>query len=468
MVRFYNPFEDSHRFTASYEVPDVAGFQQMAVTGFLGTSDQRTDQDRFATATTGRSVDRSDVSANDFHIKGSAKRGVANARIELGVDVNGRYGLEALDITQASTRPAPSCARRGPCLSRTHGASTRDSICKPKPRSRHGRESPAAFAWTGSPHGTSAASLAIVPRPTPRAPGSARSRWGRSRRWASPRSVPGVRNPSLSDRYFRGPSGRGFITGNPDLQPETSLQLDFAARYTLARTQIAAYCTNTNQRFNRALPDANRLLLLSQPWAGPPSGIELEARTDVGRGYSLELSGQVSRGVALDDGAAWMTSRPRASQRWARKEFGTRGYAQCASRSLRRIRPGPSEVGAPGSTIVEVGGGWRVAPPLELRGTVRNLLNDTYYASPDPRWVCAPGAPRALPQWWSSSDQVRADVLPRSLAEPQNSTQTRQAGSSRVQRGCASDRRASFRSLARTATALSNRRCAAAVLARQT
>ena len=29
----------------------------------------------------------------------------------------------------------------------------------------------------------------------------------------------GFRDPLLSDRYFRGPSGRGFITGNPDLDP---------------------------------------------------------------------------------------------------------------------------------------------------------------------------------------------------------------------------------------------------------
>ncbi len=79
-VRFFYPFENSHRFTTSYEVPDVAGFRQMAFTGFLGTYEQRTDQDRFATATTGRSIERADVSANDFHVKGSAERLLGPAR----------------------------------------------------------------------------------------------------------------------------------------------------------------------------------------------------------------------------------------------------------------------------------------------------------------------------------------------------------------------------------------------------
>ena len=95
-VRFFYPFENSHRFTSSYEVPNVAGFRQIAFTGFLGTYEQRTDQDRFATATTGRSIERADVSANDFHVKGSAERLLGRARVEFGVDLNGRYGLEAL------------------------------------------------------------------------------------------------------------------------------------------------------------------------------------------------------------------------------------------------------------------------------------------------------------------------------------------------------------------------------------
>ena len=41
----------------------------------------------------------------------------------------------------------------------------------------------------------------------------------------------GFRDPVLSDRYYRGPTGRGFITGNPDLVPETSLQFDGSVRY---------------------------------------------------------------------------------------------------------------------------------------------------------------------------------------------------------------------------------------------
>jgi outer membrane receptor protein involved in Fe transport len=59
-------------------------------------------------------------------------------------------------------------------------------------------------------------------------------------------------------------------------------------------------------------------------------------------------------------------------------------------------RPGPSEVAAPGATLVDAGAGWRVSRHLELRGHLRNLLNDAYYASPDPRFVLAPGRSGSL------------------------------------------------------------------------
>ncbi len=76
----------------------------------------------------------------------------------------------------------------------------------------------------------------------------------------------GFRDPVLSDRYYRGPTGRGFITGNPDLDPETSLQLDLGA----ALRRAALSCRGvllplSDRRSDRALPDDHRFFLLPQP-----------------------------------------------------------------------------------------------------------------------------------------------------------------------------------------------------------
>ena len=45
----------------------------------------------------------------------------------------------------------------------------------------------------------------------------------------------------------------------------------------------------------------------------------------------------------------------------------------------------------PSVTLVELGATARLASKLEVRGSVRNALDSRYPASPDPRWVLAPG-----------------------------------------------------------------------------
>lgn len=398
-VRFYYPFEDSHRFTASYELPDIGGFKQIAITGFLGSYEQRTDQDRFATATTGRSIERADVSANDFHVKGSAERLIGNARLELGVDVNGRYDLEALDIALAYD---------------TSGVITRDTTnvsVEDAHRVDTGAYVQVDFAVSPTTHfsggvradrvTTENAGGYFGDRSTSNSAGS-----GFGAVTVGPfenvtftaQVSRGFRDPVLSDRYFRGPSGRGFITGNPDLEPETSLQLDLAARYTLARTQLAAYFYQyrIEDLIERYQTETDFFFFRNRGRARL-RGFEIEARNDVGMGYSIEIGAAVSRGVALDDDANLDDISPATFFVLGRKEFGTSGYGQLRLAFYGEDdRPGPSEVNAPGATLLDLGGGWRLSPNLELRGIVRNLLDDTYFASPDPRWVYAAGRSASL------------------------------------------------------------------------
>ncbi len=60
-TRFFYPEENSHRLTAEYDKPDVGPFEELGLNAFYGRYSQITDQDRFATATAPRSVDRADT-----------------------------------------------------------------------------------------------------------------------------------------------------------------------------------------------------------------------------------------------------------------------------------------------------------------------------------------------------------------------------------------------------------------------
>jgi hemoglobin/transferrin/lactoferrin receptor protein len=393
-VRFYYPFENSHRLTASYQLSDVAGFRQISLTGFFGALEQRTDQDRFQTESAGRSIERADVSANDFHVKGSAERRIGSARVEFGVDVNGRYNLEALDIIQAfdlagavtgdTTNVSVDDARRIDAgvyaqaeaamgrFARVSGGIRGDRVTSRNVGGFFGDQSTANAAASGFGAVTAGPFQGF----------SVTAQVSR-----------GFRDPVLSDRYFRGPSGRGFITGNPDLQPETSLQFDLAARYTIARTQLGAfvYQYRINDLIERFETQTDFFFFRNRGRA-QLRGFEIEARSDLGRGYSMEIAAQIARGRALDDGASLDDISPATFSVLGRKDFGNRAYAQGRwAQYAADDRPGPSEIAAPGATLVDIGGGWRIVQQLELRGIVRNLLDDTYFASPDPRWVLAAG-----------------------------------------------------------------------------
>ena len=98
VVRFFYPTEDSNRFTLGWERASLQGLDRVGATAFVGSYAVVTDQDRFATATTPRSVERADVSARDFHVRAFGEKKVGRARIDGGLDVNGRFDLEAHDI----------------------------------------------------------------------------------------------------------------------------------------------------------------------------------------------------------------------------------------------------------------------------------------------------------------------------------------------------------------------------------
>jgi hemoglobin/transferrin/lactoferrin receptor protein len=393
-VRFYYPFENSHRLTTSYQVPDVAGFRQIAFTGFLGASDQRTDQDRFATATTGRSIERADVSANDFHVKGSAERLVGPARIEFGVDVNGRYNLEALDIIQAfdaagglttdTTNISVDDARRTDTGVYVQAESALGGFARISGGVRGDRVTTKNIGGFFGDRSTSNAAASGFGAVTV-GPFQGLSVTAQLSR--------GFRDPVLSDRYFRGPSGRGFITGNPDLEPERSLQVDLATRYTIARTQVGVYyyqyrISGLIERYQTQTD----FFFFRNRGRARLRGFEIEARSELGKGYSIEIAAQIARGRALDDSAHLDDISPAGFSVVGRRDFTDRVYAQTrVAWYADDNRPGPSEIAAPGSTLMDLGAGWRLVRQLELRGQLRNLLDDDYYASPDARWVLAPG-----------------------------------------------------------------------------
>jgi iron complex outermembrane receptor protein len=398
-VRFVYPTEDSHRFTAAYEIREAVGFQRLSVTGFLGSHAQVTDQDRFATATTGRSVERADVSAKDFHVRTFGERLFGKSRFETGVDVNGRFGLHATDdLIQydlagnvASARPnvsVDSASRTDtgvyasietavmPVLVVSGGVrgdyvTTRNSGGYFGDLSTgNGATSGFVSATVGSFSGVSL--TAQVAR--------------------------GFRDPVLSDRYYRGPTGRGFITGNPDLDPETSVQFDLALRYVAPKFRVAGfyYEYRINDLIERYSIETDFFFFRNRGTARV-RGYEVEAQGTLPAGFTLDVAAQVAEGRALDDDAYLDDISPINVSAVLRRQFGERAFAQVRAATYSEDEHfGPTERAVPGYTLLDLAGGYRVVRPLELRLQLRNLLNQEYFASQDVRTVFAPGRSASL------------------------------------------------------------------------
>ena len=398
-VRFYYPYEDSHRFTAGYEARNVMGLQRLAVTGFAGTYQQRTDQDRFPTATTGRIIERADIAANDFHVRSFGEKLAGKSRVEFGVDINGRFGLNAIDdLIQydpagaiTSTRPNLSIdtARRvdngvyasvetalAPVLI-VSGGIRGDYVTTSNTGGHFGDRS------TGNGAGSGYASATVG------------SFGGFS---LTAQLARGFRDPVLSDRYYRGPTGRGFITGNPDLTPETSLQLDLGVRYVSSRFRLATfyYQYRINDLIERYQTTTDFFFFRNRGTARV-RGFEAEAQATLPGGFGVDLAAQVAEGRALDDDAYLDDISPVNLTAVVRRQFGTRAFGQLrAAYFSDDDHFGPTERAVPGYTLLDAAAGYQVARPLELRIQARNLLNETYLASQDVRAVPAPGRSASL------------------------------------------------------------------------
>jgi len=393
-VRFFYPTEDSHRFTVGYEAGHVAGLNRVGVTGFVGSSAQVTDQDRFATATVGRTIERADVSAKDFQVRGFGEKLFGKSRFEAGLDVNGRFGLTALDdlITfdlagqVIGTRPNVSVdtASRtdtgiyasietavAPILVVSAGLRG-DYVTSRNAGGYFGDRS------TGNGAGSGYASATIG------------SFGGLS---LTAQIARGFRDPVISDRYYRGPTGRGFITGNPDLDPETSLQADFGVRYVAPAFRVAAFyyhyrIHNLIERYSTATD----FLFFRNRGSARVRGFEVEAQATLPGSLMLDIATQVAEGRALDDHAYLDDVSPINLTAVLRKQFGERAFSQIrASYFSDDDHFGPTERAVNGYTMVDAAAGYRIAKPLELRLQARNLLDEEFFASQDVRTVLAPG-----------------------------------------------------------------------------
>jgi outer membrane receptor protein involved in Fe transport len=377
------PEENSSRFNLAYETQPVGGFSRIAFLGFIGSNDVST------ALVAPASTEQVDVSAKDFQIRGFAERFVGPVRVDVGLDLNGRYGLHAVDDTNGTVKTSVVDAHRtdlGVYL-------TAEVPLLPRLALQGGVRGD--FMKTANEGGDVGDHTTSNNEVAGNVALTAGSFGGFS---ATAQYAHGFRDPLLSDRYFSGLFGRGFITGNPNLELETSNQYDVALRYTNAGFRTAFYMYDYRiKNLIEVYSDRPRQFRLRNHLAGAKlQGLELEAQVALPAGFAVALAGQIERGVTVDDDRPIDDIPPKSLNLQVRKSFGP-AFAQARWVVYAGDdKPGLTEVSRPGYGLLDLGGGYSFSEHFEFQAYVRNVLNRTYFNTPLDTSALAPGVSATL------------------------------------------------------------------------
>jgi outer membrane receptor protein involved in Fe transport len=389
-----SPYERSQRFTVAFARPAAGAWRDIRLEGFLGGSAQRVEQHRLPGPGRTERVDRADSDANDAQIRATARRALGAARLRAGADFQARFDLSSTDAafsynaagvqtSMVTTESIERAHRMDLGLFGEVDVPISDWIrlsCGVRGDAARSVNEGGYFGDRTIRHQDLAGMAAAAMQPM------------RDLTVVAQVSR-GFRDPTLTDRFSRGPVGRGFLEGNPDLEAETSLQWDVTARYRVGRVDLGAawYRYDIRNLIERylAAPD---LFRMRNRGHARLRGFELDARVAAGLGFAVDVTAETSRGEDADTGAPLDDIAPAATSLIIRHAWRTRvtSYLR-ATFTAAQDRPGSSEVATPSYTLVDAAATWRIADGVELQGTFRNLLDESYYASAGPRWVWAPG-----------------------------------------------------------------------------
>lgn len=389
------PEEKSYRFTAGALFPDWRGFTDSELHLFAGSYRLVTDRERLPRGSVTRLVERADVEARDASIRFVTTRPVSNGLLRFGLDASSRLNLEATGtLTEYDTsdrvasetddRSIEDADRYDAALfaeaerSFAGGRTTLSGGLRAQGIRTENHDG--LFGDRSTSEGNASGYLA----------GSARA----GRNWTlTLQAARGFRDPFLSDRYFAGITGRGFIVGNPELDPETSLQFDFSARRAGERVRLAGYL------YHYTIDD------LIERFETAPSEFAFRNRGEVeilGAEAEVEirLSEKLSTRIALNTARGEVTEDESAPD----DVPGPRLTLSIHHRPLERLwwrlgllvageddRPGPNELRTPGHALLDLSAGIDIREALRVSLVLSNVLDRDYPASPDQDEVQAAG-----------------------------------------------------------------------------
>ncbi len=212
----------------------------------------------------------------------------------------------------------------------------------------------------------------------------------------------GLRFPNLSERFFTGTTGRGQVIGNPDLEPESSWNVDLGLRWYGSKAfwnvqtfqlRIADYIERVDVE-----DDTRTFVNLT---SGTIRGVEIEGFYQLAERWLLSWSGHLLAGEASDGGPLADVSPDRLQAAVEYDHGDWQGRLELQHRAAKDD-PGSGEVALRAADLVSASLSYRITPALALSLRGRNLLDEEYRSSADDKTAIAPGRSVGVGLTWSA------------------------------------------------------------------
>lgn len=200
------------------------------------------------------------------------------------------------------------------------------------------------------------------------------------------------RAPSLSERFYTGITGRGFIVAKADLKPEESLSLDAGVKFIGRRFFVGLYSFyyEIDNMIERYLV-SNQIYTYGNIDKGEIRGVELEWECFPVPGWNI-----FGNLTALK-GTSEKTKTPLNDIPPLRLFLGTRVWmgrftGEVNATFQGKIKnPGPAEIAIPGAEYFNLKASYYVGSTASFYFQIANLFNRAYIARPDPESMEEPG-----------------------------------------------------------------------------
>ncbi|MBN1272871.1 MAG: TonB-dependent receptor [Candidatus Aminicenantes bacterium] len=201
------------------------------------------------------------------------------------------------------------------------------------------------------------------------------------------------RFPSVSELFYSGLTGRGTVFGNPDLDPEKSLNLDTGFRYLHERFYASIYgFSNTVSDFiEKYQGETEEEYYYRNLIEGRIKGLEGEFYFALLKNVELFVNFHLMEGREKETDNPLNYIPPSRITFWGKYSHKFFWFEPKLTLTSAKKDPGPLEQEIDGSVVLDTILGLSIHKDITMMIIFQNLLNQTYFSSADKEGVLAPG-----------------------------------------------------------------------------